>query len=98
MYKFVVHHHVDNKCSIFQSWSVSFVLFKCPNTLGPAYDEQFDAQKCARGSRVLDIAELVNIVAYDGYFLNYKLFARSNRVLVVSGTHCIYVMYFFNVK
>ena len=34
-------------------------------TLGPAYNEQFDAQKCARSSRVLVVTELLNIAVNE---------------------------------
>ena len=37
-----------------------FIIKQFPSTLGPAYSEQFDAQKCARSSRVLVVTELFN--------------------------------------
>ena len=42
-----------------------FILFIYLFTLGPAYNEQFEAQKCAHCSWVLIITEPFNIVVSE---------------------------------
>ena len=49
---------MDRKDQLFVINEVSVNLFTS-STLGPAYNEQFDAQKCAGSSPVLGITELV---------------------------------------
>ena len=60
-------------------------------TLGPAYNEQIDAQKIARCMRVLAVTELFNSAVND---FDAKESVRCRRVLVVtefvvSGTQCM---------
>ena len=53
---------MDRKDQLFVINEVSVNLFTS-STLGLAYNEQFDAQKCARSSTVLGVTELVVSVA-----------------------------------
>ena len=64
-----------------------------PFTQGPAYNEQFDAQKSVCSNRVLVVTKLFNIGVNDRLLTQQKLSAHSSRVLfvtelVVSGTLC----------
>ena len=45
-------------------------------TVGPTYNEQFDAQKCGRSSRVLVLTEIFNTAVKETalvYIVNYLL-------------------------
>ena len=74
---------------IFDCLLVIRMICKC-TTLGTSYNEQIDAKKTARCSRVLVVTKLFNIVVND---CDAKKSTRCRRVLVVtelvvSGTRC----------
>ena len=64
-------------------------LSKVPLTLGPAYNEHFNAGKCAPSNRVLIVTQHFNNVVNDRLVvcmvLNYLLVVTG---LVVGGTQC----------